>query len=42
MIGFELAGAAGTVLAIPTLLVLQSIGFQFFSLSHLEDISDTD
>jgi predicted PurR-regulated permease PerM len=42
MIGFELAGAAGAILAIPAVLTLQTIGFHFFSLSHLEDISDTD
>jgi predicted PurR-regulated permease PerM len=42
MIGFRLAGIAGAILAIPTILVIQAIGLHFFSLSHLEKISDTD
>jgi predicted PurR-regulated permease PerM len=42
MVGFRLAGIAGAVLAIPIILVIQTVGLHFFSLSHLEDISDTD
>ncbi|OGD02924.1 hypothetical protein A2576_02600 [Candidatus Amesbacteria bacterium RIFOXYD1_FULL_47_9] len=39
MIGFRLAGPAGAILAIPTILVVQTIGVEFFSLRHLESLS---
>jgi predicted PurR-regulated permease PerM len=40
MVGFRLGGVVGAVLAIPAILVIQTLGVRFFSLSRLEDISD--
>jgi predicted PurR-regulated permease PerM len=39
MVGFRLGGTVGAVLAIPTILVIQTLGLRFFSLSRLEKIS---
>ncbi len=40
MIGFKLAGPLGAVLSIPTVLIIQTIGLEFFSLKHLENLSE--
>lgn len=40
MVGFRLGGAVGAVLSIPTVLVIQVIGPQFFSVSNLEKLSE--
>jgi predicted PurR-regulated permease PerM len=40
MIGFRLAGTLGAVLSIPAVLVIQVIGPEFFSISHLEKLSE--
>jgi len=42
LIGFRFGGVVGAILAIPTILIIQSIGLRFFSVSHLEDISELD
>ncbi|HBC73046.1 MAG: hypothetical protein UX91_C0006G0234 [Candidatus Amesbacteria bacterium GW2011_GWB1_47_19] len=39
MIGFRLAGPAGAVLSIPAILIIQTVGVQFFSIRHLESLS---
>lgn len=39
MIGLKLAGPVGAVLAIPTIIVIQTIGLEFFSLKHLENLT---
>ncbi|MEK9200970.1 MAG: AI-2E family transporter, partial [Patescibacteria group bacterium] len=38
MIGFKLAGPLGAILSIPTVLIIQTIGLEFFSLKHLENL----
>jgi predicted PurR-regulated permease PerM len=40
MVGFRLGGVVGAVLAIPLILVFQTLGPSFFSLSRLEDLSE--
>lgn len=40
MVGFRLGGVVGAILAIPAILVIQTLGWRFFSLTRLEDISD--
>ena len=39
MIGFRLYGPAGAILSIPLVIVIQTIGLEFFSLRHLEELS---
>lgn len=40
MIGFRLAGPAGAILALPLIIIIQTIGIGFFSLHHLENLSE--
>ncbi len=40
MIGFRLAGIAGALLSLPIVLVIQSVGLKYFSISNLEKISE--
>jgi len=39
MIGLKLAGPVGAILAIPTIIVVQTIGLEFFSLKRLENLT---
>lgn len=40
MVGFRLGGVVGAILAIPSILVIQTLGWRFFSISKWEELSD--
>lgn len=40
LMGWEVAGVAGAVLAIPLIIVIQTIGLEVFSYKRLEDLSE--